>query len=200
MEKLILTLFRQLDWSLEVITDNSVADVPDALIKLVEKSVTTRTATTIDTLGEEYPAVRLGPVPPGLSVTGVVMRSVVQYKMKDSDYIVEISIYRSWQGKYTTLPPKMAASVCMFRKSWDMAMESIEKTVKTRKWDKNLENFIGVKPPLEGKTPSQKSGLEDFVDEVQTIQGLLADVLTKTKKDMVSPKEDTSVTEDVSAK
>lgn len=166
----------------------------------MEESVTTRTATTIDALGEEYPAVRLGPVPHELIVTGVVVRSAVQYKMKDSDYIVEISIYRSWQGKYTTLPPKMAASVCMFRKTWDNEMESIQKTVKTRKWNKNLENFIGVKPPLEGKTPSQKSSLEDFIDEVQTIQGLLADVLTKTEKDTISSEEYTGAAEVESAK
>jgi hypothetical protein len=81
-----------------------------------------------------------------------------------------------------------------------MEMESIEKTIKTRKWDKNLENFFGAKPLLENKAVSKNTCFDDFVDEVQAVQGLLADVLMKTKKDTVLSEESSRTTEDDLAK
>jgi hypothetical protein len=74
----------------------------------------------------------------GLDVRAVVVRSVYQYLLKDSVYIIEIAVYREWGGYSTTGEPRILSSVSMFHPVWDYQMSSIENTTGERKWDPAL--------------------------------------------------------------
>lgn len=123
-----------MDWAVEVITDNSIERWPDQLTSLIKTSVSTRTKAREDSLGLEYPAVT--PTAPwGVYITKTVVRSVIQYKVRESGYIIEIAIYRTWEGEKTSDEPKMESSVSIYHPYWDDEMESIEsKATEVRQW------------------------------------------------------------------
>lgn len=155
-----------MDWAVEVITDNSIENWPEQLTSLIKGSVSTRTKVRKDKLGLEYPGVT--PTAPfGVYVTKTVVRSVIQYKAKDSGYIVEIAIYRTWDGEKTSGEPEMASSVSLYHPYWDDEMESIEsKATEVRQWDSSLSHFF-----VHG---FQVEGIPALRDEIAVVQGFLS--------------------------
>jgi hypothetical protein len=113
--------------------------------------------------------------PYGVDITSVVVRSVIQYKLDDSGYVVDIAIYRSWDGSNTLVEPAMATSVSMFHQAWDWEMESIENTTKERGWNKTLSHFFDNGLTQEG------CGLQSLLAEIEVIQGFLSSAKKSTK-------------------
>jgi hypothetical protein len=149
---------RPLDFSLEIISDNSITNPAEALLSFVQESVSVKSAIRVDPLGLNY--VQVSPQAPyGITVSGVVVRSVIQYMMEDSGYVVEIAIYRRWEDSNTRTEPKMAASVSMFHRDWDFEMESIEGTTKERVWE--VRNFFG-------------NDIRKFLSHVNAIQSMIS--------------------------
>lgn len=103
----------------------------------------------------------------------VVVRSVYQYLLKDSGYIVEIAVYREWNGYNTKAQPKMLSGVSMFHPVWDAEMGSIENTTFSRNWDPQLNCFFGQ---------GQNGGIQKFLEDVVLIQGLLSDAARAAKE------------------
>ena len=100
-------------------------DIPKAFQSLIETSITAKSATHTDALGLPYPypkVVLKTSQPPEFEVTSVVVRSVIQYMLEGSGYIVEIAIYREWTGRNTSLEPELKASVSMFHQEWNWQM------------------------------------------------------------------------------
>lgn len=138
---------------------------------MLRKSITSKTPQKIDELGLPYIAVE--PVAPFSNrIDSVVVRSVIQFKLITSGYIVEIAIYRSWEGNNTKVKPEMEASVSLYHPSWDTALENIVKTSAMRDWagDATLAQFYNNSATDEG------CGVEAFRDAVEIIQELLSSV------------------------
>jgi len=163
---LLLSPDRKFDWTLEIITDGSIADLPSTMLSLIEGSLSGKSKEREDCLGLSYPGVSPS-TQYGLDVRNVVVRSVYQYMLKETGYIVEIAVYREWDGCNTAKEPKMLSSVSMFHPVWDGQMDSIEYTTKERDWDRQLRCFF------EG--PDQNGGIPKFMEDVILIQGLLTD-------------------------
>ena len=165
--KLTLTVLRYplrvWDWQLKVVSDNSRETIPEDIYSIIAESVTAKSRGLRDELGLEYPEIRPKNCY-GVEIISTVLRSVIQYMLIDSGYIVEIAIYRIWQGSNTKVAPRMAAGVSMFHRSWDTEMASIEGSVGERGWTKDLVNFF-----------DGERGLKGFIDEVDNIQGHLID-------------------------
>jgi hypothetical protein len=108
-----------------------------------------------------------------VEISSVVVRSVIQYMLQNSQYVVEIAIYRAWLGNEAEGEPKVSAGVTMFHQDWDLQMESIEEnTTDPRHWKSDLSSFFHIGNDGSG-------GLQGFLDEVGTIQGLLSDAATQ---------------------
>jgi hypothetical protein len=108
-----------------------------------------------------------------VEISSVVVRSVIQYMLQHSQYVVEIGIYREWLGSKTEGEPKVFAGVTMFHQDWDLQMESIEENMTDqRHWKSDLSNFFHIGNDGSG-------GLQGFLDEVGTIQGFLSDAATQ---------------------
>lgn len=157
------------DWTLEVITDGSINDLPSSLLSLIDGSLSGNSKQRVDRLGFTYPGVSPKCVH-GLDVRVVVVRSVYRYMLRDSGYIVDIAVYREWSGYNTTGEPRMLSSVSMFHPVWDNEMDSIENTTRERNWDPKLRCFF------EGE--NQSGGIHKFMEDVAFIQGLLSDAAT----------------------
>lgn len=110
----------------------------------------------------------------GLDVTIVVVRSVYQYLLRGSGYIVEIAVYREWNGYNTSGEPKMLSSVSMFHPVWDDQMDSIENTTRERDWDRQLNCFF--------ERQDQGGGIRKFMEDVILIQGLLSDAARASRE------------------
>lgn len=161
---------------MEVISDNTIPEngwpreLETKIRKLenmIRNSVTTRTAQLIDPLGLPYPAIR--PIPPApVKIDSVVLRSSIQYKTRDSGYIVDISIYRSWEGGDLTGIPEMKSGMSFYHPSWESATENIEKSSFDRGWDSSLSHFFD-----NGFTPESR-GIKTFRTEVEIVQGFLS--------------------------
>jgi hypothetical protein len=89
------------------------------------------------------------------------MRSVIQYALQNSGFVVELSFYRTWYGPDTKPEPQIAASISMFHPQWDWQMESMENSTAGRNWKRGLSNFF-------------ENGFDAFFNEVQEIQELLS--------------------------
>ena len=107
------------------------------------------------------------------------MRSVYAYSFIDSDYIIEIAIYRTWEGWNTNATPKLESSVSMYHPFWDYNMEETKNTTKQREWDRELKCFFPVPEPKEDVGPKEpgkqewKGGLDGFLHEAKYIKEML---------------------------
>jgi hypothetical protein len=146
--------------------------LPDQLLGLIDGSLSGNSKERKDCLGLSYPGVS-PKVTYGLDVRTVVVRSVYQYLLRDSGYIVEIAVYREWNGYNTAGEPKMLSSVSMFHPCWDDQMGSIENTTRERNWDPKLKCFFGE---------DQSGGIRKFIEDVVLIQGLLSDAARASKE------------------
>ena len=128
--------------------------------KLIEGSISKHHR--VDSLPIRYPQVHPDPrYNPELQITKLVMRSVIQYALQNSGFVVELSFYRTWYGLDTKLEPQIAASISMFHPQWDWQMESMENSTAGRNWKRGLSNFF-------------ENGFDAFFNEVQEIQDLLS--------------------------
>ncbi|CCU81938.1 hypothetical protein BGHDH14_bghG005606000001001 [Blumeria hordei DH14] len=159
---------RHLDWKLELIADNKdrVVDLPSDLRDLIKDSVPGKTELRRDVLGLDFPNVAPRSPSSSITITSVWVRSVVQYRKKDSGYIVEIAIYRKWETNKTTGDPMIFCSISMFHPDWDEETRDIFTTLGKRDWRDNLENFF--KPGMQ-----QPSGFHYFLNEIRTMQGFI---------------------------
>jgi hypothetical protein len=122
----------------------------------------------VDPLNLPYPAIALK-APTGFMVQSVIMRSVFQYMRINTSNIIEIAIYREWEGYSTKRAPVMQASVSMFNPDWDSEMESVEAHTEIRKWDHQLHNFF-----RKDGVSHKNTGLSRLIHEIREVQDLLA--------------------------
>jgi hypothetical protein len=100
-----------------------------------------------------------------IKIDSVVLRSTIQYKLVESGCIVEISIYRTWNGHDTKTEPVIETSVSMFHQDWEW---QLAKTTDVRDWDDHLT-------PLFSNGTTDKTGIAVFFEEVGEIQSDLSD-------------------------
>ncbi|KAK0122771.1 hypothetical protein ONS96_009806 [Cadophora gregata f. sp. sojae] len=167
---------RELDWQLEVITDSEQLVVPSQLEDLIKKSISVKSRVFRDRHGLEYPELRTAPEEPyefnrDFRITSIVVRGVIQYKLMDSGFFVEASIFREWIGDRMKGEPTMKTSVSMFHPGWDTQMESIEGTTRVRDFGPGLIHLFN----------GRAAWLVPFLDEVAFTQGLLVDVVKAIK-------------------
>jgi len=159
--RLVLTIdLRGFDWTVEIIQDSEIKDIRGALRSYIAASLDSRSEELVDPSGLPYPAVGLR-APTGFTVERVVMRSVFQYMWVNTSNIIEVAIYREWEGCNTKREPMMQASVSMFNPDWDSEMESVEHHTEPRNWHPQLHNFFGT-------------GLQGLIHEIREVQDLLA--------------------------
>ncbi|KAI1008014.1 hypothetical protein K3495_g227 [Podosphaera aphanis] len=164
VEARTIDIERGLDWKLELIADNKdkVATLPLELRNLIQDSVPTQTKLREDSLGLQFPDVT-----PKSShcvfISTVCVRSVVQYRMKDSGYIVEIVIYREWMAPTTKGKPIISCSVSMFHPDWDDQTQDLSSKSYGREWKNDLSDFFKAHTDCD-------DGFEYFLTQVRTIQ------------------------------
>jgi hypothetical protein len=96
-----------------------------------------------------------------LQITKLVMRSVIQYALQSTGFVIEIAFYRTWDGPDTRDEPYIEAGISMYHPHWDMEMESNENTTQARNWKRGLGNFF-------------EGGFDEFLNELRGIQKLLS--------------------------
>lgn len=158
---------RGLDWKLELIADNKdkVLNLPPELRTLIKDSVPTNTRLRIDPLGLQFPDVSPRPTDP-VCISSVWVRSIIQYRMNESGYIVEIAIYRRWEAATTEGPPEMFCSISMFHPDWDDETQDISSKSFVREWKDDLSNFF-----KEGDQCEER--LEYSINQIRKIQGYI---------------------------
>ncbi|PBP20676.1 hypothetical protein BUE80_DR008580 [Diplocarpon rosae] len=167
IEMTTIDIERGIDCKLEVIADDEITNIPSEFYQLIRRSITAKSRVCVDKLGLEYPQVNPYSTSE-LRITGVVVKSVIQYKIVDSGHVVEIALYREWSGTATKEVPSMEASVSLFHPDWDEWMESIENTTRSRKFGDRLCNLF------HDGTPGQGS-MQTFFEKMTMVQGLLVD-------------------------
>ncbi|KAL3420754.1 hypothetical protein PVAG01_07199 [Phlyctema vagabunda] len=167
VEVTCLDFEHELQWNLDVVTDSSVLDIPSAVYTLVESSVTVKTEGRRDALELIYPAVApIKSLGPGIEVEEVVLKTVAQFPIKNSSYIVEVTIYRRWSGCNTKPEPETSCAISMRNYRWDSAMVSTEDSLQERDWQPQLKDFFP--PDAEGG-----DGFVDLVDQIQRVRHIL---------------------------
>jgi hypothetical protein len=157
-----------------------MVEVPDSskkeFEKLIEGSISKHHR--VDSLPIRYPQVHPDPrYNPELQITKLVMRSVIQYALQNSGFVVELSFYRTWYGPDTKPEPQIAASISVFHPQWDMEMESMENSTAGRNWKRGLNNFF-------------ENGFEAFLSEVQEIQQLVSIAANEIEREAAARQAD----------
>lgn len=157
-----------------------MVEIPDSsrkeFEKLIEGSISKHHR--VDSLPIRYPQVHPDPrYNPELQITKLVMRSVIQYALQNSGFVVELSFYRSWYGPDTKPEPQIAASISMFHPRWDLEMESMENSTAGRNWKRGLSNFF-------------ENGFDTFFNEVQEIQELLSVTANEAEQEAAARQAD----------
>jgi hypothetical protein len=159
-------MIREIDFKLDVKTDEEVVSIPSEIYQFIKGSISAKSDVREDELGLEYPQVKPHATSQ-IRIDKVVVRSDIRYKLQDSGYIVEIAIFRSWAGTTSTRgEPVIEASVSMFHPLWDEWMESIENTSRFRDFGgSDLNNLFPSSPDW--------TGMEMFFRETTAVQSLL---------------------------
>lgn len=155
-----------------VVTDSEIFEVPSQLYALIKESISVKSKVRKDCHGLEYPEVT--PTRYNKSefqITSIVVRSVIQFKLFESGFLVELAIYREWFGANTVGEPVMHTGVSMFHPAWETQMEAIEHTTRVREFGPGLVHLFNDQP----------AWLVPFLDEVAFTQGLLVDVARDIK-------------------
>lgn len=157
-----------------MITDNAIQDqeIDPSWRQLAENSIAPNTRGRIDELGLIYPNVTPHKHYSNIKVETTILRSSLKYKLTESDYILEIGIYRLWPGNNTKAEPLIQASVSMYHASWDSEMASFEGTTYERKWNSDLTQFFNI-----GKEHTH--GFEGLLREIQGIKDRLWGLVVK---------------------
>ncbi|KAH6678525.1 hypothetical protein B0J14DRAFT_559656 [Halenospora varia] len=174
IEVISVDVEKQVDWALEVVTDTTIQDqeIDPSWRQLAEGSISPNTRGRKDKLGLTYPGMTPHRHYSNIKVGTTVLRSILKYKLTESDYILEIGIYRSWPGNNTEGGPLIQASVSMYHAFWDSEMESLEGTTYNRAWDSKLTQFFNI-----GKEHTH--GFEGFLREIQGIKDLLRGLIVE---------------------
>ncbi|KHJ33093.1 hypothetical protein EV44_g0984 [Erysiphe necator] len=155
---------RGLDWKLELIADNKdkVLSLPPELRTLIKDSIPVNNRFRIDALGMQYPDI--APSPSHLVfISSVIVRSIIQYRMKSSGFIIEIAIYREWIGAITKGEPEIFCSISMFHPCWDDETQDLSNKTYGRAWKNDLSNFFI-------ESDQHTTGLEYLLAQIRTVQ------------------------------
>lgn len=140
------------------------------------KDICSLTCFQIDALGCPFPAISMNK-DYNFDVKEIVIRSCYDYQFLQSDYILEIAIYRSWtrdEWKQSPKPaPKVESSITMYHPFWDFEMVETKNTAKIRTWDKELNCFFPVPEDAGGETSAWKGGLQGLLYEARAIKEML---------------------------
>ena len=161
----VLTIASELDWCLEVVTDETLKKVSQEFYGLAVNCLVGKSANGADDLGLSYPSVVLQ-VPPGITVDNTLIKSVIRYRIIDTSYILEATIYRRWQGSNTKNEPSVLSGVSVYNREWDILMSQEESVIRDHNSTMGLNELF---PSDSG--PS--SGFSDFVSKIKTIQSFL---------------------------
>ncbi|KAG9248740.1 hypothetical protein BJ878DRAFT_538079 [Calycina marina] len=178
------------DWTFEIIEDDTFPQTPSSLISLIKGCVTDMTQDRKDSIGLGYPAIDFKgkEVSLDVPVSSLVMKSVYEYIFAESQYIIEVAVYRSWDvttkivhpvrnktskfegtriWDYKRTEPEVQTSVSMYHSVWDWETASIEHETSERGWDKELKCFFREK--------YQVGGMKRFMEEIAFVQTMLVD-------------------------
>lgn len=165
---------RQIDWALELITDNMIKDPEPEWESYISKCIATGES-RYDSLGLPYPAICLRH-DTKIRIKTAVVRSKISYMLAKSGYHVDLTIYREWYcttgQPNATLEPVIKAGVSMYHPQWDSQMMSIEETIIQREWDDDLNQLFNPLVPME--RPGHV--IDHFLGEVNYVAELLSTV------------------------
>jgi hypothetical protein len=169
----LLTKRRNIDWQVEVISDNTLLekDCSEQLESMLRKSINAKTPQKVDDLGLDYIAVH-PTAPPSYQIKYIIVRSTYQYKFTMSGYIVEIAIYRKWEGHSTQGTPKLEAGVILYHPAWESALEDISRLPAGRHWISDAK----LTPFYDNGIGAENCGIGAFREAVGTIRDLLSSV------------------------
>ncbi|KAH8808406.1 hypothetical protein F5884DRAFT_857939 [Xylogone sp. PMI_703] len=157
-----------LDWNLDIITDNSIHDIPSSIRTMIETSLPKTTIQRVDSLGLTYPRVCPRALSNDLLINEVVVRSVWRYRVKETGYEIQVSIYRVWSACPTDGDPEMSCGITVSHPVWDEQMQYIDDTTQERRWGEQLENFFPTKF-------GGGDGFDALLDEIAFIQGYICE-------------------------
>jgi hypothetical protein len=108
---------------------------------------------------------------PGCTIGEYCVRSVFQYRVKSTLYVLEFVVCRGWKGGRSHEPPSQEYQVRLYHSGWDNLIGSDLKGQPSDGWDWN--SFFGA-------TPNTTPGLDQFLTTVQALQALMAHIYTGT--------------------
>ena len=162
----MLTTCSKISWSHMIITNDSLDHVPEEMQDLIQKTLPEDFVEITDFSGLTYPKVKLH-IPYGTAVERVVMRI-----FKDTAYVVEVTVYRTWLGSDTTGAHTASCGVSMYNIDWDTNMNSLEDIRSRRNWSPSLKEFFPA-----SSRDSLQDGFDSFLDRVRTISTIVGQSL-----------------------
>lgn len=170
-------LTRRMDWEIELITDNAlpVNEVPAPMLKMAMESVTTTTPVELDSTGLEYPKVKPH-APSGATIDGIVVRTVAEYALKASGYVLQLAVYRRWTPS-NPQEVELSAGVTMYHRDWDYHTRDLDGTLEARHWDDPLKLFFGHYADPTREAVEGSKGVENFLQDVEYIRDCLVDAV-----------------------
>lgn len=143
---------------MEVLTNEIISETPENL-KLTRSF--NNPVQRKDQFGLLYPSVQLLPHP-NIRIHETCVRSVEQYRLTGTPYILEAAIYRRWNGGDTTIDPSAAYGLTLYNKEWDILMSP---TKHTRDLGSEVCDFF--------PGSNFAIGLSDFLDHIQKVRQIL---------------------------
>lgn len=159
---------RLFDWNLEVKAFENSETVPPELDNFIRKvHIQCR---EVDTTGNQLILPQLskrGQPPIHTQVSETRMKNSIMMTLRDEQYVVEVSVTRTWNKVDFDKSPDATWSIELYGKRWEEALNTVSSEGRRKDWGKDLvEVWPGSNPSLEGR-------FRDFLRCVLKVQACL---------------------------
>lgn len=159
------------DWQLEIFSEKTLLIPPEAFKEILTAVATAKSVSAVGGSNFSFPLVTPC-VPLGVTIEQYWMKSVFQYQLTGTSYIIEVAIYRGWRNGDLNNKLSTEFQISFYHADWDFLTVPEQCVTSQRDWV--WDSFFPA-------NSASGNGFGDFLSSIRTVQSFLGGLYSKTQ-------------------
>jgi hypothetical protein len=152
------------DWRLEIFSERTLLTPPEAFKEILTAVAFAKSVYAVEGSNFSFPLVTPR-VPFGVTIEEFWMRSVLQYRLTGTSYIIEVAIYRGWRNGGMNGKLSTEFQISFYHADWGFLTVPEESVTSHRDWV--WKSFFPA-------NSASGNGFDDFLASTRTVQSFLS--------------------------
>lgn len=158
---------KKFDWYLNVITECDTNIIPDNLAQFIQKIRPGKLNAQGGILGFPKPSFAKDTAVKA-QVSGITGRSLWQFAICGTPYIMEVSIHHKWDPVNMMADPVVSCGLSIIGRRWDQEMTGCNTVIRERDWGDDFDRlFLDYE---------DRTGIESLLELVDMVQGIAGSI------------------------